>query len=106
MLSCRQDEDHPLYLSTPCILVEVLSPSTAATDRREKWLAYRGLESLRAYLLVDSERRLAECYLRDAGGAWHLSRLDEGEVITLACDGLSLPLCLDDLYEDVTLPAA
>ncbi len=106
MLSCRQDEDHPLYLTTPCILVEVLSPSTAATDRREKWLAYRGLESLRAYLLVDSERRLADCYLRDANGVWHLSRLGEGEVLTLACDGLSLPLRLDDLYEDVTLPAA
>ncbi len=106
MLTCAADDDHPLYKTSPCIVVEVLSPSTAQIDRREKWLAYRGIAGLTAYLLVDADRRQAECYLRQADGGWALGRLEEEEVLTLDCAGLSIPLSLDDLYEDVALSAA
>lgn len=100
MLVCAGD-DHPLYKTLPCIVVEVLSPSTAAIDRREKWLAYRTLPSLRAYLLVDSEQRSAEYWLRGASGTWCQGILAESEVLNLDCPPLSIPLSLDDLYEDV-----
>jgi len=81
--------------------VEVLSPSTAAIDRREKWLAYRNIPSLTAYLLVDAEQRAAEYHQRDANGEWRQGRIDEDEVVTFRCGGLAISLSLDDLYEDV-----
>lgn len=101
MMACQADDDHPLYKRAPCILVEVLSPSTAAIDRREKWLAYRQLSSLTAYLLVDAERRAVEYYQRDETGAWRQGVMDEDEVVTFRCGALAIALSLDDLYEDV-----
>ncbi|WP_126446121.1 Uma2 family endonuclease [Sulfuricystis multivorans] len=100
MLVCETDT-HPQYKSSPCIVVEVLSPSTAAIDRREKWLAYRTLPSLHAYLLVDSEQRAVEYWLREAGGPWRPGTLEEDEVLTLSCPPLSIAVSLDDFYEDV-----
>ncbi len=104
MLCCDPADDHPHYKTAPCIVVEVLSPSTVNIDRREKWLAYRGLTSLQCYLLVESEQRQADYYLRDVAVGWRTGCLEEGEVLTLRCGGLDLVLSLDDLYEDVALP--
>lgn len=104
MLCCDSGDDHPHYKTAPCVVVEVLSPSTVTIDRREKWLAYRGLASLQCYLLVESEQRLADYYRREGESGWRAGRLDEGEVLNLRCGGLDLALSLDDLYEDVALP--
>lgn len=101
MLSCAGGDDHPQYKTMPCVIVEVLSPSTAAIDRREKWLAYRHLSSLRAYLMVESEQRRAEYWLRGAQGEWQQGVLEENELLNLDCPPLSVSLALDDLYEDV-----
>lgn len=100
MLVCAED-DHPHYKTHPCVIIEVLSPSTAAIDQREKWLAYRTLPSLSVYLLVDAERRHADYWQRDTDGSWRQGTLEETEVLTLDCPPLKIPLALDDLYEDV-----
>jgi len=101
MLTCQADDDHPLYKTAPCIVVEVLSPSTAAIDRREKWLAYRGITSLTAYLLIDVEQRRVEFFQRDEADAWRQGVLESDEILNLQCGTLNIPLSLDDLYEDV-----
>lgn len=100
MLVCA-DDDHPYYKTRPCVLIEVLSPSTAAIDQREKWLAYRTLPGLSVYLLVDAERRHADYWQRAADGTWRQGTLEEDEVLVLDCPPLKIPLALDDLYEDV-----
>lgn len=61
-------------------------------------------EYLRAYLLVDSELRRVEYLLRDPSGTWAQGTLDENQVLRLPCDGLSIAISLDDLYEDIALP--
>jgi Uma2 family endonuclease len=104
MLVCDRDDDHPLYKTAPCILVEVLSPSTVTTDKREKWLAYRSLPSLKAYLMVDCEVRRAEYYLREETGDWQHASLEENDVLHLGCGDIRIALTLDDLYEDVDVP--
>lgn len=98
MLGCSADDNHPLYRSSPCLLVEVLSPSTASIDEREKWLHYRGIPSLRYYLLIDSEKRHARIRSRD-GEDWLEQTLDEEDIVPLNCGPVSTTLCLDDIYE-------
>lgn len=49
VLRASDDED---AVTNPKLLVEVLSPSTEAYDRGEKWAHYRRIESLEAYVLV------------------------------------------------------
>jgi Uma2 family endonuclease len=94
-------EPHPLYLERPCLIVEVLSPSTEGTDRREKLLNYQKLANLQAYLLVDSESRRAEGYYRDQGGWLYRLVEDEGE-LPFAC--LDLKLSLSAIYGAISVP--
>jgi Uma2 family endonuclease len=51
---------HRLYEVDPVLVVEVLSPSTAAVDRREKAVAYAEAASLRLLVFVDPDARRIE----------------------------------------------
>jgi Uma2 family endonuclease len=103
MLVCDPADDHPIYKQSPCLIAEVLSPATASIDVREKLAAYRGLASLRYYLLVDSERLWAKVYFRDEHGAWFEQDLSPEDRLDVACGDARLALSLDDLYEDTGL---
>ncbi len=62
--------DGAKLLTDAALIVEVLSESTAQTDRREKRAAYQRLHSLRAYWIISQDEQRAEVHLRDAHGAW------------------------------------
>jgi Uma2 family endonuclease len=66
------DASDPLIKREPVLVVEVLSPSTAAYDRGEKFAAYRLLPTLQEYLLVDPAARRCDLYRRGADGLWVL----------------------------------
>lgn len=53
MVVCEEDPGE-YYKEKPCLVIEVLSDSTEATDRREKLRKYLDLPTLQAYLLLDS----------------------------------------------------
>lgn len=80
---CEPDPD-PLLVMKPCLVVEVLSPSTASTDRREKLLEYRGCPTLKDYLIVDPERRTVERHFRAGNGAWWREQYEDG-VMPIGC---------------------
>ena len=97
LLSCNPaDKEHAYYRRHPCLLVEVLSPTTERIDTREKLLAYQSLPSLQAYLLVEQEARRVELYRRATD--WRVEYHDAGE-IWLDCLELALPLA--EVYADV-----
>ena len=96
LLSCAPDDRETYYCIRPCLLVEVLSESTARIDRREKFLAYQTLPSLREYLLIDQNARAVEVYRREQG--WRRELVTEG-AIPLDC--LAVELSLDTIYEDI-----
>jgi Uma2 family endonuclease len=104
LLTCDPTDREPLYKTAPCLIAEVLSPSTEVIDRREKLLAYRALTTLRYYLLVAQDRRLVELYRREADGGWRYEVSEDGELAS-DCGGLSLRMTLADIYEDVVLEA-
>jgi Uma2 family endonuclease len=57
-------------MHAPTLLVEVLSPSTASYDRGEKFRAYRQIESLRDYILIDPDKQRVDGFRRDLDGRW------------------------------------
>lgn len=103
MLVRGKDDANTHYVTRPCIVVEVISPSTSVIDRREKRMAYRKLPSLTAYLLVEIDRRHVEYFLRGDNGAWRSGTLGENDILNLNCADHLISLCLDDLYEDIAL---
>jgi len=100
MVSCdRRDHAAELFLSHPTLLVEVLSDSTAAYDRGDKFADYRKLESLKEYAIVDIASRRVECFRRDAENHWVLYDFTGEEAAEFASIGLAMPLAL--VFEDV-----
>lgn len=105
MLVCDATDDHTHYKDRPCLIAEVLSPATEATDRREKWLAYKAIPSLHYYLMIAADRQSVEYYQRDEAGEWQGAVLDGEQTLQVSCRGegviFQAELCLGDIYEDV-----
>ena len=70
LIVCGEDLESEYYTSKPTLLIEVLSPSTALTDRREKMFAYQEIESLQEYILIEQDKIYAEIYRRRDDGLW------------------------------------
>ena len=98
LLACEPGDDQPLYRTRPCLIVEVLSPSTAGIDEREKWHHYRDIPTLRHYLLIDSESRQVRLRTR-AGTDWLEQTLTEGDTLALSCGPVRLELGLAEIYD-------
>jgi Uma2 family endonuclease len=77
MVTCSEtDREDTLIKREPNLIVEVLSPSTAAYDRGEKFANYRALPSLREYVLIDAEKRSVDVYRLGDQGLWVLHPAD------------------------------
>jgi len=103
MLTCDPQDTESLHKSRPCVIVEVLSPATELTDRREKLAAYRTLKSLRYYLLVAQDKKKIECFFLGEDDRWQTFLIEETGQIDIDCNGFKTVLTLDDVYEDVRL---
>ncbi len=91
MVTCSAaDRDSDLQKSEPLLLVEVLSPSTAAYDRGAKFTAYRRLPSLREYLMVDIDSRTCDLYRRGGDDLWVLHPSAGDEPLALASVELTI----------------
>ena len=99
----RFEDQHVDTLLNPTVIIEVLSDSTAAYDRGDKFAHYRTLESLSDYLLVAQDKPRIEHYRRQADGQWLYSAADgleaRIEIPTIACT-----LHLAEVYDRVTFP--
>ena len=84
------DAADPLIKREPVLVVEVLSPRTAAYDRGDKFAAYRLLPSLREVLLVDPDSRRCDLYRKGADGLWVLHPFEPGQAVRLQSVNLHL----------------
>jgi Uma2 family endonuclease len=101
MVSCdSRDHAAAQFIEHPTLIVEVLSESTAAFDRGDKFAAYRKLSSLQEYVLVDIPSRRVESFRRTAEQDWlfHEHRPDLGDCHFPAL-GVSIPF--DEIFENV-----
>lgn len=108
MAACGPEPESEEYEDAPCVVAEVLSRSTRATDLREKAPNYRRIPSLQLLLIVEQSVRRVDRYWRDAAGAWqHETIIGQGEIpvpCPVPADG-PLVLTLDDVYRGVRFPA-
>lgn len=94
------DDEQDVVLN-PSVVVEVLSESTAAFDRGEKFQSYQQIESLREYLLVSQDEHVVEHFLRQDDGHWLYTKAGgPDEAITLP--SVNCRLALRDVYNKVT----
>ena len=107
----RFEDDVFDILLNPIILIEVLSPSTEAYDRGEKFSHYRHLTSLQEYVLVSQDKALVERYRRPkkhetaplTAKDWIFTAFQALEDI-LPLTSIQCELPLQEIYERVTFP--
>jgi len=88
-------------VTTPRLIVEVLSDSTEANDRGAKFAHYQTLSTFEEYLLVDSHQRSVERFRRTAPNLWTYQRYGPSDDVTLETIGLTCPVAR--FYDDTQL---
>ena len=99
------DDEQKDTLLNPAVIIEVLSPSTEAYDRGEKFAHYRKLSSVAEYVLISQEKPHVEHFVRQPDNQWLLSETSNLH------DAVQLPsincaLALDEVYEKVEVEAS
>lgn len=102
LVTCADsDRADRLVKRSPILIVEVLSPGTAAFDRSDKFAAYRQLDSLQEYVLIDPTRLHVQIYWRQ-NGQWRVDSAGAGESLRLESLDLDCPVAA--IYEDLSEP--
>lgn len=91
----KADEDAHA-ITNPTLIVEVLSDSTEAYDRGEKFASYRTVPTLTDYLLVAQDRPRIEHYTRRDARSWLLDEAGPGERLRVA--SLDCDIVIDEIY--------
>jgi len=89
-------EDFILY---PSLIIEVLSPSTAAFDRGDKFADYQTSPSLQEYVLITQSEIKIECFRVNAEGNWVSQTYRQGEELELMSIDFRCPIA--QVYQKV-----
>ena len=102
MVTCDpRDQETAGYKRFPKLIVEVLSDSTEAYDRGDKFADYRQLESLQEYVLVSAKRQRVDCFRRGQNGLWMLQSYGEQPTdLTFTLESIGFTGEFATLYED------
>lgn len=100
MVTCgKADAGDEQTVTDPKLIIEVLSPSTRGYDKRDKFILYRTLASLREYVLIDPTKRQVEVFTLVDGGAWTLTDQTAAEFFTLV--SIDCKLTMDFVFKGV-----
>jgi len=101
MVDCSGLAPDAVLATDPTVVVEVLSPSTERTDRREKWFLYRNIPALQEYLLIDQSRAEVTVFRRSAH--WSAEVLAEPDAV-VDIPSIGFRCTVGDIYAGVQLP--
>jgi Uma2 family endonuclease len=99
----RFEDDYRDTLLNPTVIIEVLSPSTEAYDRGEKFAHYRRLDSLSDYVVVSQDKARVEHYVRhpDDRNSWVLTEISGLDGV-LRLPSIGCEVGLADVYDRVS----
>lgn len=102
MVTCNpKDQETPTYKRFPTLIVEVLSDSTEAFDRGDKFADYQEITSLREYVLISTKRQRVDCFRRNDQGFWVLQSY-RPEQTSFRLDSIGFEGKIAELYEDTS----
>lgn len=98
VVSCVGEDQEIAYREKPCLIIEVISPSTERQDRFEKFWSYQQIPTFQEYLLLQQDVKEATLFRRSR--EWQPEKYRSGEIY-LESVGLTIPI--DALYRRVRL---
>jgi Uma2 family endonuclease len=101
MVACEPPEtDNPIWRTNPCLVVEVLLPTSVSTDQREKLLAYRSVPAVETYLIVHQDMQRVGRHFRNDKGEWARADHVRDGYIPVPCPQTRLTLA--DIYRGLS----
>jgi Uma2 family endonuclease len=103
MVTCNpQDNETSTYKRFPKLIIEILSDSTEAFDRGDKFSDYQTIKSLEEYVLINTKRQRIEVFRRAAGGLWILQtyHLDDEGNGSFEFKSVGLTGTIASIYDD------
>jgi Uma2 family endonuclease len=97
----ERDKTTTQYITYPCLIIEVLSPSTESYDRGGKFRMYRKNPILQDYLLVSSTSIEMDLYHKKDTGEWLIINYQVGDTVELKSINLSFPI--EQVYRNLDL---
>jgi len=91
-------------LINPTLIVEILSPTTEAFDRGDKFTHYKSIPSFREYLLIAQHRPHVGQYIKQNDTVWSYQEFNDLSA-ALYVSALDCRLVLEELFQDVVFPA-
>jgi Uma2 family endonuclease len=95
----ERDRQEPTFVAFPCLIVEVLSPSTESFDRGFKFSQYRKFETLQEYVLVQVDQPIVEIFQRNEQGQWLFCEYGLSDHIFLT--SVNVNIAVSDLYRQI-----
>lgn len=96
VVGCELQDNHQYYLTQPKIIIEVLSPSTAQIDKREKLLTYKNINSLQEYVIIAQDKCEIMLYERIDTKNWKLLVLGKNDKLVL--QSVDLEMAVSEVY--------
>ncbi len=104
MVTCdSKDRENSTYKDFPRLIIEVLSDSTEAFDRGDKFADYQFLPSLQEYVLINTKKARIECFRRTDNGLW-LLQFYELDNIKFELASVEFLGEINEVYREVDLP--
>jgi Uma2 family endonuclease len=102
LVTCEEPPPGQIFVTSPKLVVEVISPPSVVNDLSRKLRVYNAVDSIEEYLIVDSRSMWARLVRRDAGGTLP----DETEGISspeasVELQSVGLTFTLAELYRGV-----
>lgn len=96
-----RDKQNRYVKQYPKLIAEVLSPSTAAFDRTEKFSDYQEIATFEEYILIAQTTQQIEIFRRNIDFVWRSQIYGMGESFTL--ESIGLEIAVTDLYRGTSL---
>ncbi len=88
------------FVKHPSVIFEVMSKTSRIEDSADKFIRYKNIESLRNYILVDSEKQLVEVRVKVENGEWE-SETYLPSSARFPVPALGIELSFEEVYEGV-----
>ena len=106
----ERDAKNKETVTNPMVIIEVLSKSTASSERGDKFFDYKKIKSLQQYILIEQEKPQVDVYTRNKVGGeneenmlWKIDRI-EGLSSFIDLTSIDLKISLQSVYKNVEFP--
>ncbi len=108
----ERNEENKETVTNPTVIIEVLSKSTAGSDRGDKFFTYKKIKSLQQYVLIEQDKPQIDVYTRnkivgesEENMLWKIERI-EGIENFLELNSIDIKVALQSIYKNVEFPLA